>query len=331
MISNVTVERIDKGTVKICWETGLSDLGVSIHVGQSPDSIDRTSPAHTVTGRTSIEISGLDPNLRHYFEVAPQGGSGCITAERRVPLERTVNFRDLGGYENSEGRRVKWGQIFRSDNFSRLTDRDQTFLKGMGIKLVCDFRTPSEVQKTPDRLPDESIGYLHLPVIHGEFDFMTALERLKKGDESQLSKDFMVKSYLQNIEEFPDIWGRVLDCITKRDNRPLIFHCTGGKDRAGTCAALLLLTLGIPEETAVYDHQLSNVFIAPMLKKVSERVESFGVEPEKVLPYFTAPRECIDSLLDHIRETYGSADNYLRTRAKVSDDTLALLKQELLE
>jgi protein-tyrosine phosphatase len=331
MLSNVHVERIDQGTVKICWETEPSDLGVSIHVGQSPDSIDRASPAHTATGQTSIEISGLDPDLRHYFEIVPEGGPGYITAERRVPLERTINFRDLGGYENSEGLRVKWGQIFRSDNFSRLTDRDQTFLKGMGIKLVCDFRTPSEVQKTPDRLPDESIGYLHLPVIHGEFDFMTALERLKRGDDSQFSKDFMVKSYLQNIEEFPEIWGRVLECISKRANRPLIFHCTGGKDRAGTCAALLLLALGIPEETVVYDHQISNVFIAPMLGKVRERVESFGVDPEKVLLHFTAPRECIDSLLHHIRETYGSTDNYLRVRAKVSDDTLALLKQELLE
>jgi protein-tyrosine phosphatase len=41
---------------------------------------------------------------------------------------------------------------------------------------------------------------------------------------------------------------------------PLLFHCTGGKDRAGTFAALLLLALGVPEETVIYDYGLSNTF-----------------------------------------------------------------------
>lgn len=332
IISNIIVDRSEKRAVEICWETELPDLDVSIYMGHSPNFIDRTSPAAKARGQTCVRISGLEQDARHYFEVVPEGGPGVMTAERKVPMSGAVNFRDLGGYKASDGRWLKWGQIFRSDNLSRLTDGDQALFRGLGIKIICDFRTPSEVKRSPDRLPDkDSTEYLHLPIVHGEFDFIAALERIKKGDDDWLTEDFMVKGYLRNVDDFPEIWGTVLNRLANRNNRPLLFHCTGGKDRAGTCAALILLALGIPEETVIYDHQLSNVFIAPMFKKVYEKIESYGVDPEKVAPYFTAPKECIVILLDHIRENYSSAESYLRTRAGVSEETLALLKQELLE
>ena len=255
-----------------------------------------------------------------------------ISRERRIPFKGAVNFRDLGGYETMDGRRTKWGQIFRSDSLARLTATDQTVLKGMGIRLVCDFRTPGEVENSPDRLPEGSgIGYLHLPVVHGEFDSVKALERIKKGDISWLSKDFMVNGYIRNVEEFGETWGRVLNRMIEPESRPLVFHCTGGKDRAGVCAALFLLSLGVPEDTVVYDHGLSNVYIGELLERINEWIRGIGVDPEAVAPYFTAPRECIIACLDHIREVYGSAADYLRTKAGINDEKLGLLKDQLLE
>ncbi len=35
-------------------------------------------------------------------------------------------------------------------------------------------------------------------------------------------------------------------------------HCTAGKDRTGLAVALLLLALGVPEETVIADYTLSN-------------------------------------------------------------------------
>jgi protein-tyrosine phosphatase len=253
-----------------------------------------------------------------------------ISKERRVPLEGAVNFRDLGGYETSDGRKVKWGQVFRSDSLARLSARDQTVLRGMGIRLVCDFRTPGEVKKAPDRLPDGT-RYLHLPVVHGEFDSVTALERMGKGDISWLTDDFMVNGYIKNIEKFGGTWGRVLNRIIDPESRPLVFHCTGGKDRAGVCAALFLLALGVPEDTVIYDHGLSNVYIGELLGRIYEWIREVGIDPDEVAPYFTAPRECIVSSLDHIREVYVSVANYLWTKAGIDNKKLSLLKDQLLE
>jgi protein-tyrosine phosphatase len=332
IISNVTVARTDKNAVEICWSCGFDDLGVSIYAGDSPSTIDGTSPAARVIGGSRAEISGLASDVRHYFSVVPEGGSGVITAERRVPFEGAANFRDLGGYETSDGRRLKWGQIFRSDSLARLTHRDQSLLKRIGIRLAFDLRTPFEVRLAPDRLPeDDSVEYLHLPIIREEFDPFAALNRIRKGDVSWLTEKLMINGYIRNIEDFPGIWGMVINRLAEPDSLPLVFHCTGGKDRTGICAALIMLALGVPEETIIYDHELSNAFIADWVRKVEVYIKALGIDPEMVAPYFTASREGIVSVLDHIRNTYGCAANYLNTKAGVSKETLSLMKQELLE
>lgn len=331
-ITDVLVERIDKDTFKVSWEMADKEANISIYVGESPGRIEHIAPVATVSGESSVRIRLSYTDTRPYFQVVPEGGRGIITAERRVPLEGAVNFRDLGGYETSDGQRVKWGQVFRSDGLSRLTTRDRDVLKGIGIRVVYDFRTPSEVDMAPDQLPDGTgIEYLHLPVVHGEFDSVRAFERIKEGDITWLSKDFMVKGYIRNVEEFGGTWGNVLKGLIKPESRPLVFHCTGGKDRAGVCAAIILLALGVPEDTVVYDHGLSNVYIAELLESVYERIRKVGIDPEKVSPYFTAPRDCILTLLDHIREVYGSISSYLRTKAGISDEEVALFRQGLLE
>ena len=38
---------------------------------------------------------------------------------RLITFDGTVNFRDIGGYENNEGKHVKWGKIYRSDSLTR--------------------------------------------------------------------------------------------------------------------------------------------------------------------------------------------------------------------
>jgi protein-tyrosine phosphatase len=333
VISDITVERLDNRSVRICWKTECRDLGVSIRYGTSPTGSGAPSGhAVRVVGVNCAEVSGLDPDRRYYFRVVPDGEKGMVIGERQVHLEGAVNFRDLGGYRSSDGRRVRWGQVFRSDSLARLTERDRMRVEHLGLKLVIDFRTPNEVRKSPDRLPQSStIRYLNLPITHGEFDFVSAMERIKKGDDSWLTEDFMLSGYIHNLDEFAHTWGEVIRRLIKPKNRPLLFHCTGGKDRAGICAALILLALGVHEETVIDDHQLSNILIADLVKDAYKRIASYGVDPRKLSPYFTAPLECIIGLLDHLHKTYGSPVDYLEAADGVNRETLSLLKEALLE
>ncbi|MEC7957974.1 MAG: tyrosine-protein phosphatase, partial [Pseudomonadota bacterium] len=74
---------------------------------------------------------------------------------RKLPFTGAHNFRDLGGYKTEDGRTVKWGKIYRSDNLHSLTDEDLKYMKRLNIKSVVDFRSLEERESEPDRLnPD---------------------------------------------------------------------------------------------------------------------------------------------------------------------------------
>ena len=47
-----------------------------------------------------------------------------VDPKRHIELEGQPNFRDLGGYQTTDGRTVKWGQIYRSGELPNLTDQD---------------------------------------------------------------------------------------------------------------------------------------------------------------------------------------------------------------
>ncbi len=329
-LQDVQVHRIDSSTVELCWAPKERKPTVAVCAGlRSKDALQEVPVGESSNG--CVTITGLDPATRHYYHVVDEEGGRMVTAERRVPLEGAVNFRDIGGYKTRDGREVKWGKVFRADGLVRLTEKDHLMMKQIGIERVFDFRTPAEVSEAPDKLPEDgSITHVNLPVTHGKFDFVDAMARLKQGDASWLTPDFMVNGYIRNIEEFASVWGEVINCVADSEGQAQLFHCTGGKDRTGTCAALILLMLDVDEETVVQDHQLSNIYIAGMLTKILKLIESYGVDPDKLVPYLTAPLECIHAVLDHIRNKYGSASDYLEKKAGVKKETQELLKEKLL-
>ncbi len=203
-LKNINVEQNKKGIFTIQWDTPVKDISISIFAGDSPDTINRKVSVAKVKGKKSVSIDGLDPDARHYFELVPEGGQRIITAERGQPFEGIVNFRDLGGYETTDGRRVKWGEVFRSGHLSRVTDKDKALLEKMGMRVVCDFRTPGEIKAQPDWLPEDgSVNYRHFPIVHGEFDPVAAMESLQKGDISWLTEDFIINRYIQKIDLAP--------------------------------------------------------------------------------------------------------------------------------
>lgn len=62
-------------------------------------------------------------------------------------IEKLSNFRDIGGWKTSDGNFMKSGVLFRSDELSRVTDKDISILQTLNIKVICDLRTPNECIK----------------------------------------------------------------------------------------------------------------------------------------------------------------------------------------
>jgi len=330
-VTGFWVVRVDSRQVEIRWNREEYPAPVAVFAGDRPGDPDQAVD-WTPSEDGYIRILGLEPEVRNYFKIIAEDGSCRIVAERRVGMQGAVNFRDLGGYQTLENKYVRWGRVFRSDGLSRLKDMDLRVFKQIAIRQVFDFRSPAEVAAAPNRLPDtSSVNYLNLPVCRGEFDFMDAMKRIKNGDTSWLTSDFMVAGYISNLETHGETWGRVIRYIASGNDGAALFHCTGGKDRTGVCAALILLTLEVSEEIVVADHQLSNVYIAQWLPRINERIAAFGVNPDILYNYLTAPLGAIEALLEHLRKNYGSAAAYLQEKAGVNAEDVARLKQNLLD
>jgi protein-tyrosine phosphatase len=328
----ITVERLSEGSVEIRWNEKTAGLGLSIYGGSSPAHIQTTVPLAELKRGNAVVLTGLATDGPHFFKLVGADGATTVVGERRPLVEGAPNLRDLGGYEAGDGRRVKWGRIFRSSNLGRLTDKGLAQIKQLGIKLVCDFRTEAEAHKQPNRFPDSpAVDYVRLPIQHGEFEPTSVFERIKKGDYDWISEEFMIRGYVDSLEGYPEVWARFFQILVEARQRPLLFHCTGGKDRTGAAAALVLLALGVPPETVIADYGLSDGYNSDVRRIIYEHLRPFGVDLAKVEPYFTAPESRLRELLKHVDVHYGSAVDYLVKRAGVSEETMAQLKADLLE
>lgn len=252
--------------------------------------------------------------------------------ERRIKLDGSANFRDLGGYPATDQKRVKWRKIFRSGHLASLSESDLAKLSDLGIKTVCDFRSKEEINRQPNKLPRKTdIQSLHLPIVNTIIEPTQAVARIMKGDASWFTPDFMTTTYIEKLEKFPDVWNRFFNYLDRESSRPLLFHCTAGKDRTGVCAALLLLSLGVPEDWVIYDHGLSNIYNAEQIKIIQAQLQKVLPNPDILMDYLTAPKNAMEAVIEHLNKHYGSAQQYLVQKANLTLDCLERLEKDLLE
>jgi protein-tyrosine phosphatase len=259
----------------------------------------------------------------------PNGSAG-IDPRRILPLEGGVNFRDLGGYPTRDGRRVRWGRIYRSGSFYRLTQADMDAIAKLGIKLVCDLRSTQELRTTPERL--DGIAYEHIP-IESEVSVSARLRALMF-DRRQLV-DLMIKAYTElMIAKSAHVFQRVFERAANADNLPMLIRCTAGKDRTGITVALLLLALGVDEETVIADYSLSNLYFQDFQVFAQAAVKPLGVvgiSLADLQPILVADPETLRRSIAYLRNEYGSLESYLRDQAHVTDAMLTQLQAQLLE
>jgi protein-tyrosine phosphatase len=249
-------------------------------------------------------------------------------AERTLPLSGGVNFRDVGGYGTVDGRAVRWGQVYRAGSLAELTDDDVAYLGRLGVRLSCDLRSAEEVDKRPDRLPPGATP-LHRPIAAevGRLRQMFTLFRLR-----HRIRELLQNAYTVMLDQNGAIFAEIIRLAADPANRPLVVHCTAGKDRTGLAVALLLLSLGVPEETVIADYTLSNNafdVLSGRMRPEMERLYSLGFDEVQLRPFLLAQAETLAGALAHLRRQYGSVEGYLQA-AGVENEDIERLRDSLL-
>ncbi len=250
---------------------------------------------------------------------------------RLIPLQGASNFRDLGGYQTTDGRTVRRGLIYRAGLLARLTDADHAKLAELGLKYVCDLRSDQEVRNLPDRLP-QGVRHEHLAIFNENESRVGVKALLFRRHEldrviAESYTDFMLK-------EKPQVFGAALRRLADPANLPAVFHCTAGKDRTGIVAALLLMLLGVPDETIIADYSLTNLFypqIRAATEPLADRLKPLRLTIDDLQPLMTADPVNMREMLAFIRREYGGIEGYLTGPAGLEPAILETLRTLFLE
>jgi protein-tyrosine phosphatase len=247
---------------------------------------------------------------------------------RVVHLKGTSNTRDIGGYETSDGRTLRWRQIIRSDNLSRLTTKDFQKLEEMGLKTVIDLRTEREHEQGPTKWQgDNPPNFYHYPIGRADNDWFNAQRKMLKSNRftERQSMEHMVNGYRMIADEGLPSYQELMTLVLDESNWPVLIHCNAGKDRAGIAAMLILEALGVDRETIMEDFLLTNQvsrteekagILSKKRKNYGNRPGSGmgggrGPSPNAWFPIVGVAPEMLEAFYSEADEQYGSIDALL--------------------
>jgi protein-tyrosine phosphatase len=249
-----------------------------------------------------------------------------------APLDGGINFRDLGGNSVANGRRIKRGLLFRSGSLERLTEDDCTFLAGVPVRSVLDYRDADEVLAKPDVLWNGA-DYHHFPANPLSNEVNANLEKLTSetlaGFDAQA---FMLELY-RRLPFGNAAYKQLAQLLSNVDNGAIVQHCAVGKDRTGVGSALVLFALGADEATVVEDYLLTETTLATfreqMLDQLSIRLNASALGQFAYV--LSAREEFLMTALNCIRDQYGSTDRWLEAEYGLGQNQREALQAFYLE
>lgn len=204
------------------------------------------SEAETFTfpaGTTLCEVPNLIPQNTYYYKV--EAGStlsqGQFQTEghlRMIKVNTGFNVRDLGGWENIDGKRVNYGKVFRGGELNyghAVSQADLAELSRLGVGAEVDFRFGTDVN---NETPNASALGSDVPYLYIGFDWAD-----------------MTYSSDVNKQHFKDAFDFTLENL--RNEKAVYFHCRIGADRTGMFGFLLDGLCGLPFDKLLKEYELT--------------------------------------------------------------------------
>lgn len=265
--------------------------------------------------------------------------------KQSILLQSVFNARELGGYINNDGKAIKRNLLLRTGNLNNISDSDINVLKdNYRLSHIIDFRMAMEFNNASD--PQiEGVKYHHLDVIDPsvfDSDDMPDIE-LNKLDLIQMT-ELSIRSgmldenmYIVFLESefgkraFSGFFRVLLESDT---DRAILWHCTGGKDRTGIAAMLLLSALGVDEKTVIEDYLLTNVYnshrIAATRQYLSEKGCDKSFIDKAVLVFDAVDESFMRNAVEHLKKSYGSVLGYIQNALEIKQSEIDILKEKYL-
>ena len=214
---------------------------------------DWTGEESITAGESYVNVLNLVPNTHYTYSVTAENGKVMTQGEfdtyghlHQVFFKSRVrNARDLGGWKTYDGKMVRYRMLYRGGRLESgtLAKSGKRAIAMEGIKAQLDLRGKSDV--------------LSAPAIEG-FAFCAPV--IETGGDSMLKSKEKTRQAVQFA----------IDCA--KDNLPMYFNCSLGRDRTGTFALIMLGILDVIEGDISKEYEIT--YFAPFSWSVSEGEQS---------------------------------------------------------
>jgi len=153
---------------------------------------------------------------------------------------------------------MKKNVLFRCAKLSTLNKNDLTKLEKLNPHAIIDFRDPKEIKKAPDNLSSRLVEkYVSLPISASTLSRMV-LKKKTEGDNTKTYENVMEESYRLYINNHKHVWKEFIRILLGSNSKPVIYHCSAGKDRTGVASYIIQKLLNNSMDLIYQNYLLSN-------------------------------------------------------------------------
>lgn len=264
----------------------------------------------------SFEVTNLIPGKLYYFRVYKDAtpsdllNSGSFRTDGLVRDLKIAaasgyedgdliqNVRDIGGWKTSDGKRIRYGRIFRGNELNHSSGGVITpYVSQAGIDELEELGVSAELDLRGGSYSESALGE---DVAYANFDPALMFFRLN-----------IYWATINQLRTYRNCLRQIITWLAA--GKGIYIHCQGGCDRTGFMCALIEGICGVSENDINHDYELSNR---------SRAREYYTVAVDGYDGDFKFAIEYIKGLLEYNGITYVYyRGNYYYASANVSDFT----------
>gem|GEM_PF-2180424 len=222
----------------------------TLYLSTSEDFSDATAVSVGASS-ASTSIYNLIPGVTYYCRTVSANGATYwetsfvpVGPFRALSVSGASNARDLGGWTTTDGKKVRYGKLFRGAAPSSLS----TELLQLGAAVEMDLRGYPNTSGNAAIESPFGAEFINRPVCQFMYPESSSSSG-PGGGSSTATPGVSADDYQQAIRE---IIGYL------QEGKGVYFHCIGGKDRTGTLSWLILSLLGVDEADLCKEYELTS-------------------------------------------------------------------------
>lgn len=263
----------------------------------------------------------------------------------KINLQGVCNARDLGGISTPYGT-VCRNRLIRSGALNEATAQDVVTLQNANLQRIIDLRTSAEMANSPDvTIPGVAVTNVSvLPattfgISYNSLDGQTIATMLQAGMQRMANRNETPSEHMRllyarfvNTEYCRHKYGEFLQILANRPtNGATLWHCSAGKDRVGTCTALLLHCLGANDKQIMDDYLATNEQSYASNVSIMAKIRPFVTDEmlQLVDKLLTVDESYLQTFWTEIASQYGNVDNFVAECGVTAQDVENLRKNYL--